>query len=126
MKKNVKFYICEKCGNIIGLINGNLEYMQCCGNEFKELQANVTDASPEKHIPVYEKIGNELIVKVGSVEHPMEDEHYIMWIAMVSENETTRKALKPNQTIDVKFNYIPNSTIYAYCNKHGLWKIDVE
>ena len=75
---------------------------------------------------IYEKDGNEIIVRVGEVEHPMVEEHYIMWIAQVSDNQTTRIRLEPNQKPEVRFKYIPNSTIYAYCNKHGLWKTEVE
>ena len=119
MKENVKFYMCKTCGNVIGLINGNAEHLTCCGNNMEALVANSTDAAQEKHVPVFEKENDQIVVKVGSVEHPMEEEHYIMWVAQVSENETTRIRLKPGQSTEVRFKYIPNSTIYAYCNKHG-------
>ena len=122
MKENVKFFKCEICGNIIGLIEGDISRIKCCGKEMKEMIANTSDGAVEKHVPVYEKVGNEIIVKVGEVEHPMEKEHYIMWIAQVTEDRTTRVSLKPEQSTEVKFPYIPNSVLYAYCNKHGLWK----
>ena len=100
--------------------------MRCCGKEMELLVANSQDAATEKHVPVYEKDGDEIIVRVGEVEHPMVEDHYIMWIAQVSDNQTTRIRLHPNQKPEVRFKYIPESTIYAYCNKHGLWKTEVE
>ena len=56
----------------------------------------------------------------------METDHYIMWITLVSEGKTTKELLKPGQPAEAKFQYIPGSVIYAYCNKHGLWKKEVE
>ena len=125
-EKNTVFYKCPICGNIIGLIDGDINHMRCCGKEMELLVANSQDAATEKHVPVYEKDGDEIIVRVGEVEHPMVEDHYIMWIAQVSDNKTTRIRLHPNQKPEVRFKYIPESTIYAYCNKHGLWKTEVE
>lgn len=125
MSENVRFYKCPVCGNIIGLIDGNIENIKCCGRTMEQMVANSTDAATEKHVPVCEKVGDEVIVKVGEVEHPMVEEHYIMWIAQVSENRTTRVTLKPNEKPEAKFPYIPGSTIFAYCNKHGLWKTTI-
>lgn len=125
MNENVRFYKCPVCGNIIGLIDGNIENIKCCEREMELMVANSTDAATEKHVPVCEKVGNEIVVKVGEVEHPMVEEHYIMWIAQVSENRTTRVTLKPNEKPEAKFPYIPGSTIFAYCDKHGLWKTTI-
>lgn len=125
-KENTVFYKCPICGNIIGLIEGDSNHITCCGQKMKMLIANTEDAATEKHVPVYEKQNNEIMVKVGEVEHPMDEEHFIMWIAQVSENQTTRIRLHPNNGATVKFKYIPGATIYAYCNKHGLWKTEVK
>lgn len=125
-EKNTVFYKCQTCGNLIGLIAGNINNMACCGQKMERLDANSVDAAHEKHVPVYEKDGDEIVVRVGQVEHPMEKEHYIMWIAMVSDNQTTRIRLYPEQETTVRFKYIPQSTLYAYCNKHGLWKAEVK
>ena len=126
MRENVRFYKCEVCGNIIGLIDGNMERVKCCGKEMVQMEANTTDAAVEKHVPTYKKVEDEIVVSVGEVEHPMEKEHYIMWIAQVTDNRTTRVRLYPEQSTETRFPYIPGSTLYAYCNKHGLWmsKID--
>ena len=126
MEENVRFYKCKKCGNMIGLIHGNSENISCCGEEMELLHANSTDAATEKHVPVYEIEGNEIVVRVGEVEHPMEEDHYIMWIAQVSEDRTERVRLHPGQATETRFPYIPGSVLYEYCNKHGLWKKEVE
>ena len=125
-EKNTVFYKCQTCGNVIGLIEGDINHMTCCGKPMERLNANSVDAAFEKHIPVYERVEDEIVVTVGEVEHPMEKDHYIMWIAMVSDNQTTRIRLYPEQGTQVRFKYIPQSTLYAYCNKHGLWKAEVE
>ena len=102
MERNTVFYRCPICGNIIGLIDGDIKHMRCCGQEMELMEANSQDAATEKHVPVYEKVGDEVVVRVGEVEHPMKDDHYIMWIAQVSDNETTRIRLHPNDTTEVK------------------------
>ena len=125
MKENVRFYFCPICGNVIGLIDGNMDHVTCCGRKMDLMQANTNDASHEKHVPVYEKVEDEIVVKVGEIEHPMEKEHYIMWIAQVTDNRTTRVRLYPEQATETRFPYIKGAAIYAYCNKHGLWKTTI-
>lgn len=122
MKEDIKFYKCPICGNVIEVMEGNIANIRCCGQMMEEIVANTTDAAVEKHVPVYEKIEDEIIVKVGEVEHPMEKEHYIMWIAQVTQNKVTKVKLYPEQETQTRFPYIAGSTLYAYCNKHGLWK----
>lgn len=124
--KNTVFYKCPICGNVIELIDGDINHMMCCGRKMELLVANSEDAATEKHVPVYERVKDEIVVKVGEVDHPMEKDHYIMWIAQVSDSQTTRVKLYPEQDIAVRFKYVPGSILYAYCNKHGLWKTDVE
>ena len=125
-EKNTVFYKCPICGNVIGLIDGDINHMTCCGRPMERLEANSVDAAFEKHVPAYERVEDEIVVRVGEVEHPMEKDHYIMWIAQVSESQTTRIRLYPEQGTEVRFKYIPGATLYAYCNKHGLWKKEVE
>ena len=125
MNENVRFYRCPICNNVIGLIDGDMEHIQCCGKPMELMKANTTDASVEKHVPVVERVEDEIVVKVGDVEHPMEKDHYIMWIAQVSDNRTTRVRLFPEQSTETRFPYIKGATIYAYCNKHGLWKTKI-
>ena len=126
MRENVRFYKCKKCQNVIGLIHGDMENIKCCGEQMDLLNPNTVDAATEKHVPIYEKDGDEIVVKVGEVEHPMEENHYIMWIAQVSENRTTRVRLHPGEKAETRFPYLPGSLLYEYCSKHGLWKTEVE
>ena len=71
MKENVKFYKCQICENVIGLIDGDPRNITCCSKEMKQLDANTIDAAHEKHLPIYEKSGDAIIVKIGAVSHPM-------------------------------------------------------
>ena len=82
-----------------------------------------TDAATEKHVPVIEAIEGGYKVTVGSVTHPMLDEHYIQWIELVTENTVLRKFLKPGETPEAVF-LTEEKALYAreYCNLHGLWK----
>ena len=119
------FYKCPICGNVVYVMNGDINRVRCCGKEMLELVANIEDASMEKHVPYCSVNDNILEVKVGEVEHPMEDEHYIMWIAMVKGSNVYIKHFEPNEEPVARFEYNDNVTIYAYCNKHGLWKKDL-
>ena len=118
----LKFYKCSECDSIVTFVKNSGVDMTCNGSAMVEIIPGTTDAAVEKHVPVYEKVEDELVVKVGAVEHPMEKEHYIMWIAQVTENRTIRVKLYPEQATETRFPYIKGATIYAYCNKHGLWK----
>ena len=111
MVKVLKDCTCENCG------------IKCCGEEMEILVPNSVEASAEKHIPTFEKVEDEIFVKVN---HVMDKEHYIEWIALVKDNKEYTVNLYPEQNAECRFKYIPGSTIYAYCNKHGLWKKDVD
>ena len=120
-----KFYKCNICGNLVEVINDGGTTPVCDGEEMELLKANTTDAAQEKHVPVIERDGNKVTVRIGSQEHPMVDEHYIMWILVTNENGTTeRKDLKPGDKPEAVF-YIHEDegpvTAYEYCNIHSLW-----
>lgn len=95
----------------------------CCDEKMIEVKPNSVDASIEKHVPIYEIKDNKLEV---TVNHVMEEDHFIEWIAMDSEKGLNIKYLKANEEAKATFEYLPNSVIYSYCNKHNLWKKDVE
>lgn len=126
MKEKIKFYKCPICGNVIEVINGDINNVKCCGNYLTLLNANTENASLEKHIPVYEIDDKEITVKIGEIIHPMEEKHYITFIALVTEEKIIRIDLKPGDIPIVKLPYIKNSIIYEYCNLHGLWMTNVE
>ena len=83
-------------------------------------------AAVEKHVPVYEIEGEEIVVKVGEVIHPMEDAHYITFITLVTNDRVIRVDLKPGDEPVVRLPYVSGSVIYEYCNLHGLWKNEVK
>lgn len=122
----MKFYKCEKCGKIVSLIKDTPTTTICCGEEMKELSYGTTDGAVEKHVPVYSFEKGILWVRVGSVEHPMSEEHHIAWIVLETKNGCQLKYLKHCCYPEVQFALIPHDEvvhIYAYCNQHGLWRI---
>ena len=128
MSKEVKFYICKHCGNIVGLIHNAGVPLVCCGEKMSELVPNTTEAATEKHLPVVEMDGNIVKVSVGSVEHPSTEEHYIAWVYLETAHGGQRKAIKPGDKPEVSFALQDDELIavYAYCNLHGLWKTEIE
>ena len=126
MGKELEIKRCNSCGAIVKVIkdcNCSGCGIICCDEKMQKLVPNSVDAAVEKHVPTYEVEGNEIVVKVN---HVMEEEHFIEWITLVSENKEETVMLSPEKVAEARFEYIPGSTLYAYCNKHGLWKKDVE
>lgn len=122
----MKFFRCEHCGNIIAYVKDSRVNVVCCGEPMKEIKANTTDASVEKHVPTYSIENNILTVTIGSVEHPMTADHYIEWVAINTTYGNQRKMLMPNVSPTVQFALMDGekiNNIYAYCNLHGLWSI---
>lgn len=123
--RDVRFFVCKHCGNLVGLINDGKVPMMCCGEKMVELVANTVDAAQEKHVPVVVQDGATVTVKVGSVTHPMEEKHYIQWIYIQTEQGGQRKVLSPGQVPEATFVLAPGDKFvaaYEYCNLHGLWK----
>ena len=123
-----KFFICKHCGNTIGFIYNSGAPLVCCGEEMMELTPNTTDASTEKHVPVITVDGNKVVVEIGSVPHPMTEEHYISWVYIQTKKGGQRKELFPNSEPHVGFVLTEDDkleSVYAYCNLHGLWKASV-
>jgi superoxide reductase len=123
-----QFFICRHCGNLVGMIHASGMKMVCCGDEMEMLQANTVDASLEKHVPVVTIEGNLVKVAVGSVPHPMVEEHYIMWVYLQTEQGGQRKCLSPGDKPEQVFALTEGDKViaaYEYCNLHGLWKKEV-
>ncbi len=122
-----KFYVCEVCGNMAGKIMDSGVPLVCCGRPMKELTANSTDAAGEKHVPVIEVNGNQVVVTVGSVEHPMTEAHLINWICIKTAQGWQRKPLTAEDAPKAVFALAEGDAVaeaYAYCNLHGLWKAE--
>jgi superoxide reductase len=127
MKKNIRFQRCEKCGKMAGVIREGAGTLSCCGEAMTVLEPNTVDASAEKHVPVVEKNGAAVTVKVGSAAHPMTEEHYIEWIYLGGESCGQRRELSPGKSAEITFNVdcCDHFTVFAYCNLHGLWAAEV-
>ena len=123
-----KFLRCDHCGNLVGVINDAGVPMICCGQPLTELVPNTTDAANEKHVPVVTVDGDILRAEVGSVEHPMEEAHYIQWIFVETDKGGHKRTFKPGEKPVVEFNLHGEKpvAVYEYCNLHGLWKAEVK
>ncbi|MCR4713924.1 MAG: desulfoferrodoxin [Treponemataceae bacterium] len=124
----MKFYVCRHCGKIIVMLKETAVPTMCCGEAMKELVPGTTDAAVEKHVPVISVDGNKVTVSVGSVAHPMADEHYIEWILLATDKGNQRKMLKPGDAPKAEFMLLDGEkavAAYEYCNLHGLWKGEV-
>ena len=120
----VDFYRCERCGNIVALVKKGGGTLACCGQDMTKLVANSTDAATEKHVPVVTTEDGKIKVAVGSTLHPMAEEHYIEWIALVADGKVELKYLNPGEEPTAEFGEVKSGVVYAYCNLHGLWKAE--
>ena len=124
----LKLYKCAHCGNIVEMVEDKGVNPVCCGELMQELVANTTDAAQEKHVPVIEQEGSKVVVKVGSVEHPMLEEHHISFIAVVFEDGSY--AVKELEHTGEPVAVFPIGSAkpvaaYEFCNLHGLWKAEI-
>lgn len=120
----MKFYKCKHCGKIIAMVNERAVPTICCGEAMEEMIPNTSDGAFEKHVPVYEVEGNIVHVKVGEVEHPMLDNHYIEWIVLETNKGNQRKKLKPGEAPKADFALLPGEEVIRvleHCNLHGLY-----
>ena len=126
MTKKLELYKCSVCGNFVEVVLAGAGELVCCGQPMNLLKANTTEAAHEKHIPFFVKKDNELEIRVGSVLHPMLDEHYIQFIEVVSEDGryVKRKYLYPTEEpiFTLKGYDIGALSAREYCNLHGLWE----
>ena len=122
-----KFYICEKCGNIVEKHENSGVPVVCCGQKMTELVAGTVEASREKHIPVVEVGEGVVTVTVGSVLHPMSEEHLISWVYLETDRGSQKKLLSASDSPVVKFALADEKpvAVYAWCNLHGLWKTEI-
>ena len=123
MTEKMQIYKCEICGNIVEMVHGGKGELVCCGKPMALYKENSTDAAQEKHVPVVEKTGNGYKVTVGSVAHPMEEDHYIEWIELIAGDFSSRQFLKPGDAPEAVFCIDSDDVVVReYCNIHGLWR----
>ena len=115
---------CFKCGALVKVLRDchcDNCGINCCGEPMRELRTNSTDGSVEKHKPEYTRENGKLLV---TVNHVMEDDHYIEWICLVTDNKEEYVYLKDEAKAN--FDDVKNGKIYSYCNKHGLWVTEIK
>ena len=125
--KRSTFYKCDVCGSMaVKVFDGGGE-LCCCKQPMRVVEANTTDAAAEKHVPEVSVKDNILYAQVGSVAHPMEEDHYIQWIYGVTEEGVIARCLKPGEAPEAAIELGSQTplSVYEYCNKHGLWKTDL-
>ena len=122
MTKKLEIYKCNVCGNIVEVIHDGVGELVCCGEPMELLTTKTEDKGKEKHVPVIEEKNGEILVKVGSIPHPMEEKHYIEWIEVIADGKAYRQFLNPGESPEAVF-AVTATQIKAreYCSIHGLW-----
>ena len=121
MTVKLQIYKCDICGNIVEVLHEGKGELVCCGQPMRLMEEKVQEEGSEKHLPVVKKVDDRVVVKIGSVQHPMEDKHYIEWIEVIGEEESFRKFLMPGSVPEAEFSAEKLKEVRAYCNIHGLW-----
>ena len=125
MDKELVIKKCFKCGATVKVLedcNCSSECgIKCCGESMKVLKPNSVDAAAEKHVPTYEIKDGKIFVRVN---HVMDEDHYIEWISIVTDKMEKTTYFKPGDEPVAHCKYVPGMVLYAYCNKHGLWKAE--
>jgi superoxide reductase len=123
MAEKNQVYKCEVCGNIVEVLHEGAGELVCCGKPMILQNENTVDAAVEKHVPIIENKDGKILVKVGEVDHPMDEKHYIEWIEIIANGIVYRKNLASDNKPEAEFRIESENVIArAYCNLHGLWK----
>ena len=131
MTQQHQIYKCEVCGNIIEVTHSGAGELVCCNQPMKLMVANTVDAATEKHLPVIKELPANIcqgkdgaIVKVGETQHPMDKDHYIEWIEIITvDGKHGKKFLQPGDKPQAEFHTRAKVVgARAYCNLHGLWQ----
>ena len=122
MLERMQILKCNDCGVVLEVLDGGECEVACCGKTLNVLEERTADVGKEKHVPVCEQTSQGLTVKVGSVPHPMEQNHYIEWIEVVADGKVSRQFLKPGDAPEATFPIKPGKlSVREHCNLHGLW-----
>jgi len=123
MTARLEVYKCGVCGNTVEVLTAGGGELVCCGEAMKLMAENTADAAKEKHVPEIEATAEGVKVKVGSVAHPMQEEHYIEWIEIIADGKSYKQFLSPGDEPVATFKVEAKAlTAREFCNLHGLWK----
>lgn len=127
MTERLQVYKCEICGNIVMVLHGGVGQLVCCNQPMKLLEEQVEEKGYEKHLPVVEEGEGVVTVKIGSIPHPMEEQHYIEWIELQTETGSLMRFLKPGDKPEAVFKTDEKALrAREYCNLHGLWMTQIK
>jgi len=118
-------YRCSICKNVVEVTYAGSPALVCCGKPMDKLSEKLPEnEGKEKHVPVVDAVNGGVVVKVGSVPHPMTDEHHIAFIEVLTPDKVLRAELLPGAAPEAFFSVDINDivTVREYCNIHGLWK----
>ena len=119
-----QIYKCNVCGNMVEMVHTGVGTLVCCGQPMELLNEKNKDKGQEKHVPVIEKTEKGVIIKVGSVPHPMEEKHFIEWVEILADGKVDRVFLHANDKPETEFcTEAKDIMARIYCNIHGLWKL---
>lgn len=126
MTARFEVYRCEICGNIVEVLVAGAGKLVCCGKNMIKLVESKEEKGYEKHLPVAERTEHGLKVKVGGVPHPMDENHYIAMVEMVTEKGVHRRYLNPGDSPEALFCSVEEKPVALreYCTVHGLWRND--
>ncbi len=127
MTEKLQVYKCDICGNIVLVMHSGVGQLVCCGQPMRLMEEKSEESGYEKHLPVVERVEGEVRVKIGSIPHPMEENHYIEWIEIETEEGVMVRFLKPGDEPEAIFKADERVLkVRDYCNLHGLWMSRVE
>ncbi|SDC62107.1 MULTISPECIES: desulfoferrodoxin [unclassified Candidatus Frackibacter] len=120
-----EIFKCNVCGNVVELLQAGAPALVCCGQDMEKLEAQTEDAANEKHVPIVKEVNSGIEVTVGSTLHPMEEDHLIRFIEVLTEDKVLRTELEAGQKPIAKFNIDKSEVVEVreFCNVHGLWKV---
>lgn len=123
MTIRMEIYKCGICGNIVEVNHAGAGELMCCGKKMILLEASGDDKGKEKHIPVLLESGDNYVIQIGEIEHPMSAEHHIEWIEVATNEEILKKytAIGERPVFEIGKRHTIK-TVRSYCNIHGLWK----
>ena len=126
MTEKGEIYRCKVCGNIIQVLNPDVGELVCSGVPMELLTEQTSGTGEEKHVPVLENTDEGLIVHVGEIPHPMEENHCIEWVEVMADGEVYLKFLEPGDQPLAEFPVDPDQVqeikVREYCSIHGLWE----
>jgi superoxide reductase len=122
MTEQLQVFKCPICGIVAEALDGGAGEPVCCGRRMTLMEAKTAEAATEKHVPIVTQVDDGVVVRVGSVPHPMETQHFIQWIQVLADGKSYRQFLQPGDAPEAHFPVQGDGIVAReFCNQHGLW-----